>query len=155
MTDADPDFRYWEDFPEGEVLDMGSHTFTEEDIVAFARQFDPQPFHVDREAARRSFYGGLIASGWHTCSVAMRLMVDKYVGKSASLGSPGVDNVRWLKPVRAGDTISYRRTTLAVRPSASKPQVGVIQSRWEGYNQDGEKVLSMEGWSLMGRRPQK
>ena len=153
MAIEDPEFRYWEDFAEGEVLEMGSHTFTEDDIIAFARQFDPQPFHVDPDAAKRSFFGGLIASGWHTCSVAMRLMVDKYVGKSASLGSPGVDNVRWLKPVRAGDTISYRRITLAVRPSASKPQVGVIQSRWEGYNQHGEKVMSMEGWSLMGRRP--
>ena len=153
MAENDPDFRYWEDFPEGEVLEMGSHTFTEDDIIAFARQFDPQPFHVDPEAARRSFFGGLIASGWHTCSVAMRLMVDKYVGKSASLGSPGVDNVRWLKPVRAGDTISYRRITLAVRPSASKPGIGVIQSRWEGTNQHGEKVMSMEGWSRMRRRP--
>ncbi len=144
---------YWEDFPPGDVMEMGSYTFTEAEIIAFARQFDPQPFHVDPEAARASYFKGLIASGWHTCSVAMRLMVDKYVSRSASLGSPGLDNIRWLAPVRAGDTISYRRTITAARPSESKPGIGLVHSRWEAVNQRGELVMTMEGWAMFGRRP--
>lgn len=143
---------YWEDFPPGDTMEMGSHTFTESEIIAFARQFDPQPFHVDPAAAKQSFFQGLIASGWHTCSVAMRLMVDKYVGRSASLGSPGLDNIRWLAPVRAGDTISYRRTITATRASQSKPDVGLVHSRWEATNQRGETVMSMEGWGMFRRR---
>lgn len=148
-----PEMLYWEDFPAGETLEMGSHTFTAEEIIAFARQFDPQPFHVDPEAAQQSFFKGLIASGWHTCAIAMRLMVDKYVGRSASLGSPGLDNIRWLAPVRAGDTITYRRTTTAVRPSESKPGIGLVHSRWEAVNQRGEPVMTMEGWGMFRRRP--
>ena len=143
---------YWEDFPEGDVVEMGSHTFTEEEIIAYARQFDPQPFHTDPAAAKNTFFGGLIASGWHTCAIAMRLMVDRYVGRSASLGSPGLDNIRWLAPVRAGDTITYRRTITASRASGSKPDVGLVQSRWEAFNQRGEKVMTMEGWGMFRRR---
>jgi acyl dehydratase len=146
------DLLYWEDFPAGEVMDMGSHTFSEAEIIAFARQFDPQPFHIDPAAAKDSAFGGLIASGWHTCAMAMRLSVDKYVGRSASLGSPGLDNIRWLAPVRAGDTISYRRTITAARPSSSKPGIGLIQSRWEAVNQRGETVMTMEGWGMFRRR---
>ncbi len=144
---------YWEDFPVGETVEVGTHTFAEDEIIAFARQFDPQPFHIDPAAAKASFFGGLIASGWHTCSIAMRLMVDKYVGRSASLGSPGLDNIRWLAPVRAGDTITYRRTTTAARPSESKPGVGLVHSRWEARNQKGELVMTMEGWGMFRRRP--
>ena len=143
---------YWEDFPAGDTLEMGSHTFGEEEIIAFARQFDPQPFHTDPEAAKKSFFKGLIASGWHTCVIAMRLMVDKYVGRSASLGSPGLDNIRWLVPVRAGDTITYRRTITAARVSESKPEVGLVHSRWEAVNQRGEIVMTMEGWGMFRRR---
>lgn len=146
---------YWEDLKDGGTVEMGSHTFTEAEIVAFARQFDPQPFHVDPEAAQRSFFKGLIASGWHTCCVAMRLMVDKYVSRSASLGSPGLDNIRWLAPVRAGDTITYRRVTIAARVSESKPDIGLVQSRWEATNQRGEVVMTMEGWGMFRRRPPK
>ena len=133
-------------------MEMGSHTFSEAEIIDFARQFDPQPFHVDPVAAKDSFFKGLIASGWHTCAIAMRLMVDKYVARSASLGSPGLDNIRWLAPVRAGDTISYRRTTTASRPSESKPDIGLVHSRWEAVNQRGEKVMTMEGWGMFRRR---
>lgn len=143
---------YWEDFPAGETVDMGSYTFTEAEIIAFARQFDPQPFHIDPVAAQNSHFQGLVASGWHTCVIAMRLMVDKYVGRSASLGSPGLDNIRWLAPVRAGDTISYRRTTTAARASASKPGIGLVNSRWEATNQRGETVMTMEGWGMFRRR---
>ena len=146
------DLLYWEDFPAGDTLEVGSHTFTEEEIIAFARQFDPQPFHVDPEAAKNSFFKGLIASGWHTCAIAMRLMVDKYVNRSASLGSPGLDNIRWLAPVRAGDTITYRRTITEARASASKPDVGLVNTRWEALNQRGEIVMTMEGWGMFRRR---
>ena len=144
---------YWEDLKDSGSVDMGSHTFTEADIIDFARQFDPQPFHLDPEAAKNSFFKGLIASGWHTCCVAMRLMVDKYVSRSASLGSPGLDNIRWLAPVRAGDTITYRRITTAARVSESKPDIGLLQSRWEAINQRGETVMTMEGWGMFRRRP--
>ncbi|HUK05285.1 MAG TPA: MaoC family dehydratase [Burkholderiales bacterium] len=144
---------YWEDLRDSGTAEMGSHTFTEEEIIAFARQFDPQPFHVDPEAARHSFFKGLIASGWHTCCIAMRLMVDKYVSRSASLGSPGLDNIRWLAPVRAGDTITYRRVTTSARVSESKPDIGLLQSRWEAVNQRGETVMTMEGWGMFRRRP--
>jgi acyl dehydratase len=144
---------YWEDFPAGDTMEVGSHTFTEQEIIAFARQFDPQSFHVDPEAARKSVFKGLIASGWHTCAIAMRLMVDKYVARSASLGSPGLDNIRWLAPVRAGDTITYRRTITAARASESKPQVGLVHTRWEALNQRGEMVMTMEGWGMFRRRP--
>jgi len=144
---------YWEDLQPGEALEIGSHTFSEEEIIAFARQFDPQAFHTDPAAAKNSAFGGLIASGWHTCAVAMRLMVDSYVARSASLGSPGVDNIRWLAPVRAGDTVTYRRRITAARPSESKPGVGLVNSRWEAVNQRGETVMTMEGWGMFGRRP--
>ena len=144
---------WWEDFEAGESADMGSHCFTEEEIIAFARQFDPQPFHTDPQAAARSAFGGLIASGWHTCAIGMRLMVENYVSRTVSLGSPGVDEIRWLKPVRPGDTLTYRRTVLESRASASRPGVGLVKQRWEALNQRGELVLSMEGWGMFGRRP--
>jgi acyl dehydratase len=147
------DLLYWEDFPPGSTMDIGSHTFTEAEIIAFAKQFDPQSFHVDPEAARGSYFGGLIASGWHTCSIAMRLMVDSYVSRSASLGSPGLDGIRWLLPVRAGDTITYRRHITEARVSGSKPGIGLVKSQWEAFNQRGEKVMTMEGWAMFRRRP--
>jgi acyl dehydratase len=144
---------YWEDFKVGERIEMGRHTFTEAQIIDFAQRFDPQPFHVDPVAAKDSFFGGLIASGWHTCSVGMRLTVDSHVNNTRSLGSPGLDNIRWLKPVRAGDTISYSRVVLESRASASRKDAGLVKSRWEAVNQNGETVMTMEGWGMFGRRP--
>ena len=144
---------WWEDFKVGDVAEMGRHTFTEEEIVAFGRQFDPQPFHIDPQAARHSPFGGLIASGWHTCAVGMRLMVDQYIGRTVSLGSPGIEDIRWLRPVRAGDTLTYSRTVTASRASATRAGVGLVKHRWEAVNQSGETVLSMEGWGMYGRRP--
>jgi acyl dehydratase len=143
---------YWEDFREGEIVEIGRHTFTEEEIIQFARQFDPQPFHTDPEAAKASFFCGLIASGWHTCAVGMRLMVQQYIGRSASAGSPGVDNIRWLAPVRPGDTITYRRIVLESRPSMSKPDLGLVRSTTEASNQRGELVMTMQGWGMFRRR---
>lgn len=143
---------YWEDFREGETVEIGRHTFSEAEIVEFARQFDPQPFHTDPQAARNSFFGGLVASGWHTCAVGMRLMVQQYIGRSASAGSPGVDNIRWLAPVRPGDTITYRRIVLESRPSMSKPDLGLVRSTTEASNQRGELVMTMQGWGMFRRR---
>ncbi len=144
---------WWEDFKVGERSEMGRHTFGEKEIVDFAKQFDPQPFHIDAAAAAKTPFGGLVASGWHTCAVGMRLMVESYIGRTVSLGSPGIDNVRWLKPVRAGDTLVYARTVIESRASTSRKGVGLVKHRWEAVNQGGETVLTMEGWGMYGRRP--
>ena len=144
---------WWEDFRLGDTTEMGRHTFTEEEILAFGRQYDPQPFHADPAAAQRTSFGGLIASGWQTCAIAMRLMVENYVGKTVSLGSPGVDNIRWLKPVRPGDTLVYKRIVTETRASMTRKGVGLVRHRYEAVNQAGELVLTMEGWGMFGRRP--
>ncbi len=144
---------YWEDFPVGSVTEFGGLTLSEEDIVRFAREFDPQPFHIDAEAAKHSMFGGLIASGWHTCGLAMRMMCDAYLLDAASLGSPGVDNIRWLKPVRPGDTLRVRCVVLEARPLESKPHVGLVRNRWEVLNQNNEEVMQMEGYGMFRRRP--
>jgi acyl dehydratase len=143
---------YWEDFKVGETAPMGEKLVDQDEVIAFARAYDPQPFHIDEQAARQSMFGGLIASGWHTCAMVMRMMVDSYLGDSASLGSPGVDNVRWLKPVRPGDTIRATRTVLETRASQSRPEIGLMRSRWEVRNQRGELVMSMEGTGMFKRR---
>jgi acyl dehydratase len=144
---------YFEDFPVGLRKDCGSRTVTEAEILAFAREFDPQPFHIDPEAARDSIFGGLIASGWHTAAIAMRLQVDAILSKSHSLGSPGVDELRWLKPVRPGDTLSLAVEVLEAKPSQSKPDRGSIRVRYEATNQKREVVMTMVGWGMLLRRP--
>ncbi|MBL8487926.1 MAG: MaoC family dehydratase [Rhodocyclaceae bacterium] len=143
---------YWEDFPVGSVREFGGITMTREDIVEFARRFDPQPFHVDEEAARHSPFGGLIASGWHTASVAMRMACDAFLLESASLGSPGIEQLNWVKPVRPGDTLRTRLTVLEARPSESKPHIGLLRTRWEILNQANECVMTLEGHSMFRRR---
>lgn len=143
---------WWEDFSVGTASELGSHTFSAEEIVAFGRQFDPQPYHADPVAAKASPFGGLIASGWHTVALVMRMMCDAYMLDSASLGSPGVENLKWLKPVRPGDTLRAQRTTLEVRASASRPEMGLVKTRWEVFNQNGEPVMTMEGYGMFGRR---
>ncbi len=145
--------RYLEDFRPGEVIDLGSRTITKESITAFAREFDPQVFHLDEEAARKTIYGGLLASGWHTGSLMMRLLHDGLLKDTVSLGSPGVDELRWLKPVRPGDTLFARLTVLENIPSRSKPDRGIIRSLIEMLNQHGEVVMTVKGLSLLGRRP--
>jgi acyl dehydratase len=144
--------KYWEDFQLGERAELGRHTFTEAEIVAFGEQYDPQPFHTDGETARQTVFGGLIASGWQTCAVGMRLMVKGYINQTVSLGSPGIDNIRWLKPVRPGDTLAYTRIVLESRASATRKGVGLVKHRWEAVNQRGELVLTMEGWGMFGRK---
>ncbi len=145
---------YFEDFTEGQVIELGTvPPLTEEEIVSFARQFDPQPFHVDPVAARESIYGGLIASGWQTALLTMRLQVDSLLSKMDTHGSPGVENIRFRKPVRAGDRLQARYTVLVAEPSAKRPTMGKLLGRTEVLNEGGEVVYQMEGWSLVGRRP--
>lgn len=143
---------YWEDFPAGSTREFGPMTVTREATLAFARQWDPQPFHLDDAAAEASLFGRLAASGWHTCAMAMRMMCDAYLLDTASLGSPGLDSLKWLKPVYPDDTLSGSLTVLEARPMASKPQVGLVRSRWRVVNQLGEAVLEMEGWGMFRRR---
>ncbi len=145
---------YWEDFPAGSVREFGTTHVTREAVLAFASEFDPQPFHLDDEAAEGSLFGRLSASGWHTCAMMMRMTVDEYLLESSSLGSPGVENLRWLKPVYPGDTLSVRLEVLEARPMASRPGVGLTRSRWEVLNQHRDVVLMMEGWGMFGRRPE-
>ncbi len=135
----------------GDVLDLGSCQVTEAEIIAFASDFDPQPFHIDPAAAERSIFGGIIASGWHTCALTMRLLVDAFLSQAASMGSPGVEQIRWLRPVRPGDTLTARIRVLEKRPSQSKPDRGSIKSLTEVTNQADELVMTMESIVLMGR----
>ena len=144
---------YWEDLAPGSTRELGSVSPTQEQILDFARQFDPQPFHLDEAAAQASVFGSLCASGWHTCAMAMRLMVDHFLVDAASLGSPGLESLKWTKPVFPGDTLSLRHTILDSRPMGSRPDVGLVRTLWEMHNQHGNKVLHMEGWGMFRRRP--
>lgn len=144
---------YWEDFQVGERRALGSRTVTRAEMIAFAEQFDPQPFHLDEAAAQSSLFGGLIASGWHTASLCMRLMVEGILRNSASLGSPGVDELRWLKPVRPDDTLSLTSEVLEMTPSRKRPDRGNLRVRYELTNQRGEPVMTMIGLGMVGRRP--
>jgi acyl dehydratase len=144
---------YFEDFPPGDVRESPPRAVTGDEIVAFARQFDPQPFHIDDTAAQRTLYRGLLASGWHTCAIYMRLMWDTFLKDTASLGSPGVDEIRWLKPVRPGDTLRARFTVVEAVPSRSKPDRGIVRSVSEVFNQHGDVVMTMRGLGMFARRP--
>ena len=144
---------YFEDFPVGERRQFGTKSVTEDDVMHFARDFDPQPFHIDKAAAQASLYGGIIASGWHTCSIAMRLICDGFLNDSASLGSPGVDEIRWKKPVRPGDALTLFVTTMIAKPSTSKPDRGVLTNLTELVNGRGEVVMTMMAMTMIGRRP--
>jgi acyl dehydratase len=134
---------YFEDFAAGSVAQYGPRTVTREEIVEFAAEFDPQPMHLDEEAARASMLGGLAASGWHTCALLMRMICDWFILDSASMGAPGVDEVKWLKPVRAGDALSIRRTVLDTRVSNSRPEMGFVKFLYELINQDGEVAMTL------------
>lgn len=147
-----PNKIYWEDLQPGTTRELGSVMPSTEEIIAFASQYDPQPFHLDEEAGQRSIYGGLCASGWHTCAMAMRLTVDNLLRNSSSMGSPGLDSLKWLKPVYPGDTLTLRHTIVESRASRKRPDVGLVRSIWEMFNQEGEQVLHMEGWGIFRRR---
>lgn len=150
MNESTP--RYFEDLVIGNVLETASVTVTEEEIIDFARRYDPQPFHIDKAAAEKSIYGGLIASGWHTAAIAMRLMVDARA-QSAGMGSPGIDELRWIKPVRPGDTLRVRWTLIEARRSRSKPDRGLTRSKCEVFNQNDEIVMTYIGMGLVKCRP--
>ncbi len=143
------DQRYFEDYIPGSIQVFGTAVVAENEIVEFARRYDPQEFHIDPVAAKQTAFGGLIASGWHTAAMMMRLLVDNYLSSVASLGSPGVDELRWTKPVRPGDTLSVRVTVLDATRSRSKPDRGIIKSSVEVLNQNDEIVMTMRGVNLM------
>jgi acyl dehydratase len=143
---------YWEDFVPGTVFEHGSRTLSEADIIAFASDWDPQRYHVDPEAAKRSPFGGLIASGWQSCGVAMRLMCEAYLNESSCVGSPGIDEIRFRRPVRPGDKLSFRSTVLESAPSRTHPNRGTVSFRWELLNQNAEVVLAMLGRQFYLRR---
>ena len=140
--------RYFEDYVPGAVHDCGSVVVSEEDVLTFATRFDPQYFHADPKRAAQSMYGGLIASGWHTAALMMRQLVDHFVSHVASLGSPGVDELRWFAPVRPGDTLSMRASILSARRSRSNPTRGIVNSLVEVSNQDEVVVMSVKTVSM-------
>jgi acyl dehydratase len=144
---------YFEDFHVGDTFDLGSQTVTEDDIIAFARQFDPQPFHIDSELAKDSIFEGLVASGWHTTAIFMRLLVDGLLNETISMGSPGVQEVRWLRPVRPDDVLRAYFTVLECISSKSRTNLGIIRSNCEVINQAQELVMSLHGTHFFGRRP--
>jgi acyl dehydratase len=144
---------YFEDFQPGKIFELGSHTVTKDEIVAFASQFDPQPFHVDEEAAAEGPFGGLVASGWHTSAIWMRLWVTEVLNRSAGMGSPGIEELRWLQPVRPGDTLTGRLTVLEATPSVRRPGRGTVRSQAELLNQRGETVLAMTARGFFALRP--
>jgi acyl dehydratase len=143
---------FWEDLEPGSVRELGSITPSALDMKEFAEQFDPQPFHLDEAAGRASIFGNLCASGWHTCALAMRLTVDNFLNESSSMGSPGLESLRWLKPVYPGDTLHLRHTILESRPLRKRTDIGLVRSSWDLFNQNDEQVLHMEGYGMFRRR---
>lgn len=145
---------YLDDFTEGMTAEFGRYAVSEEEILEFGRKYDPQPYHVDKEAAKSSIFGGLCASGWHICAMAMRMMVDHmYETGSASLGSPGVDEVRWRTPVYPGDRLSMAMTVKQVRPSKSRPEIGIVTSAYTVKNQKDQVVMTFIGNGFFSTRP--
>jgi acyl dehydratase len=158
-TLSDDDFtvpieeRYFEDYTQGAVYEYGYYEVEEAEIVDFARRFDPQPFHTDPEAAARSQFGGLIASGWHVGSIIMRLFADHYLTRAASLASPGIDELRWSAPVRPGDRLKLCTTIVETRLSRSKPDRGLVRTKAELVNQDGTVPATLVAVNFIARRP--
>ena len=146
--------RYFEDFIEGEEIELGSVSVSQEEIIEFASRFDPKPFHVDPLAAANSHWEGLIASGWHTASLFMRLYVDTVLNDSSSFVSPGIEELKWLRPVRPGDVLSGRFKVLECRPSGSRSDLGIVKSSSRVYNQRGEELMSLKASNFFFRRPE-
>ncbi len=144
--------RWFEDFAPDQVIDLGSRTMTRGEIIDFAARWDPQPMHLDDAGGDASLLHGLSASGWHTGCILMRLFADNLLAGSASLGSPGIDSLRWMKPVHPGDTLTARLHVVETRTSTSRPRMGLIKGRFEVTNQTGAMVARMESTLMMGRR---
>ena len=149
----DHGLRHFDDYLPGATYDCGSVSVSEDEIISFARQFDPQPFHVDPGAAARGPFGGLIASGWHTAALVMRQLVEHYLPEEASLGSPGLDAMRWPDPVRPGDTLRVRASVVETRRSLSKPDRGIMKTAIEAVNQDGRTVMRATAINFLRVRP--
>lgn len=147
--------RYYEDLSVGDVAEFGQYEMTREEIIDFASKYDPQPFHLSEEGGEASLFGGLCASGWHTCAATMRLMVEEMTKqKTAGLGSPGIDELKWLKPVFPGDVLRVKTTILGKSESKKRPQIGFIKNQYEVFNQKDEKVMSFTGNFIIQRRGQ-
>ena len=145
--------QYFEDISVGATASFGHYAVTREEVTAFAAKYDPQPFHLSDEAAAQTHFGRLSASGWHTCAMVMAMVVENLkANRQAGLGSPGIDMLKWLKPVYPGDTISAEMTVLETRVMKSKPHVGLVLSRWRVFNQEGEDVMTMQGWGMFAVR---
>ncbi|NMG55170.1 MaoC family dehydratase [Aromatoleum aromaticum] len=145
--------RYFEDYTVGEVVKFGDHLVTEEEIVSFAKAYDRQPFHTDPEAAKESHFGGLVSSGWMTGAIVMSLFCDHFIPQCSAMGSPGIDKVRWLRPVRPGDHLRARATILRTVLSQSRRDRGVVTILQEAINQNGQTVMSYEGRAIFACRP--
>jgi acyl dehydratase len=143
---------YWEDFNPGRIFEHGPRRISREEIVGFAAEFDPQPMHLDEIAARTTLLGGLSASGWHACCILMRMCADSFVLNSASMGAPGVDEVKWLIPIRPGDVLTLRATVLETRASGSRPDMGFVRFMFELVNQVGERAMTLTTSLMMSRR---
>jgi acyl dehydratase len=152
LLDIPAEERFFEDYMAGSVYEFGSVKVEESEIIEFARRYDPQPFHINPAAARATQFGGVVASGWHTAGMAMKLLVENYLPRGSSLGSPGVDLLRWHKPVRPGDILSVRVTIVETKPSQSKPDRGLLRSFVEILNQRHEVVTSWRGMLVLLRR---
>lgn len=152
MAEAITDFIPFERFEVGQVQEFGAYEVTEEEIVEFAGKYDPQFFHLDAEAAKQSLFGGLCASGWHTCAMTMAMMVENMDKTGRSLGSPGIDELRWLKPVYPGEVLSVRMEVLELRPSKSRPEIGFVISKVTTSNQDGVPVMEFISKGIFPRK---
>lgn len=146
-------FRYFEDFHLGEKTDLGRYPVTEAEILAFARQYDPQRIHTDRDFAAHTSFGGLIASGWHSCAMFMRLLVDALLMESSAIASPGVDNIRWIRPVRAGDELRAEAEVIEITLSRTRTDRGLVKHDCKVFNQDNELVMTLRTLALFGRKP--
>ena len=144
---------HWEDFHPDQAIDLGSRLVTREEIVAFAAEYDPQPMHLDEAGAQAGMFGGLVASGWHSCCILMRMLTDGFLRDASFMGAPGVEEVNWLAPVRPGDRINARATVLETRPSRSRPNVGFVKFRFELVDAADKPVMILIVSPMFGRRP--
>jgi acyl dehydratase len=143
---------HWEDFSPGQITDCGARLVTREEIVGFAAEYDPQPMHLDEQAARATLLGGLVASGWHSCCILMRMLSDGILGQSSFMGAPGVEEVKWLAPVRPGERIKARGTVLETRPSRSRPDMGFVKFRFELTDASDKPLMSLVVSPMFARR---